>query len=64
MNLNQYGGRSGLPLPLPFPLGLRSRLTFLVDGWDRMSVSWMVSCRMSVVACLNVTPGRICIASC
>ena len=33
-------------------------------GWDKMSVSWMVSCRMSVLASLKVTPERICMASC
>ena len=33
-------------------------------GWDKVSVSWMVSCRMSVLASLKVTPERICMASC
>ena len=46
------------------PLGLLSFRGRLVAGWDKMSVSCMVSCRMSVLASLKVTPERICMASC
>ncbi len=38
----------------------------LLRGWlcERMSVSCTVSCMMSVLACLKVTPARVCMAIC
>ena len=62
--IGRNGCLSDLYLPLPLPLGGLSLLAFLETGWERMSVSWMVSCRMSVLASLNVTPDLICMASC
>ena len=64
VRMGRNGWRSDLYLPLPLPLGLLSFRGRLVAGWDKMSVSWMVSWRMSVLASLKVTPERICMASC
>ena len=64
--LKRLGRQYCFPFPLPFPplYGLDSLRGFLGEGCVRMSVSWTVSWITSWLACLKVTPPRICMAIC